>query len=75
MVENKETFQLIFKENFLYKGFILSSKSINNKTHRLKVISDPVKINGKWYHKLINFITFGLLLKESYSYKVEVNDV
>lgn len=61
-----DKFQLIFNEKFT-QGDVLS----NSTEEKLVITSKPKHIYGKWYHKLLNKLTFGKYFCEGWEYNVK----
>ena len=65
-MEQSETFEIVFDTDaFTMADNIITGNQV------CSVESSPKKINGKWYHKIINFITFGKYCEVAYTYTVK----
>lgn len=68
--KKSESFNITLNENFFKQGDILVPIKGEQS---FRVISDTKTHNNKWYHKLINFFTFGKCLNIYYTFDIELN--
>lgn len=61
----KEYFLLEFKEEHFCKNNI-----VTNQFYNFKVVSEPKIVYKSFLHRIINYISFNLLCKPMYKYKV-----
>ena len=66
-MEKINTFKIVLNSNYENNTVL----SYSSKEEVLKITSEPKHIYGKWYHKLLNRITFGNRFCEGWEHNVE----
>ena len=64
---NSTTFKIVLDKNFGREATLKDQVE----QRRLKVTSEPIEIYGKWYHRLLNKLTFGYRFKGGWTHEVE----
>ena len=66
-MEVTNTFKTVLNSDYKNNTTLLHS----TKEEVLKITSEPKHVYGKWYHKLLNKITFGNRFCEGWEHSVE----
>lgn len=69
-----ETFQIQLDTSWFHNGEVLGSPDgsleVMRSQTKLQLLTIPKRMNFKWYHRVINWLTFGYLCPTGFYYKV-----
>jgi hypothetical protein len=64
-----EEFEITLFEDYFDRGMTFCTGYEGNK---LQIVSCPTIHYGKWYHRVLQFLTFGRRFKKRYKYTVKL---
>jgi len=64
-------FEITLSEKYFIGCDMITMGGEGSKASVFKVIDVPTKVYGKWYHKVLRFLSFGKLFEEKYTYTIE----
>ena len=70
-MKDKETVTLVLREDYFPQGTLLNAPD-GFESMTAKVVSDPKKMYGQWYFRLLNKMTLGYFFNLRYSYEIKM---